>query len=112
MTRTQMWLGVRHLFHPRASGDDRSRPHHLPSPPEDEINYSGLRPEAPHWLTTFWSLKRLTKIVDMSGALTLFMDMSYCSPHCKQIKRVGLLLKSRKEGRGPKRLRSGAGGVS
>src|SRR6516165_10382657 len=66
---------------------------------------------APHWLTTFWFLKRLTKIVDMSGALTLFMDISYCSPHCKQVKRVYLLLESRKEGRG-KRLRSGAGGVS
>ena len=39
-------------------------------------------------------------IVHMSGALTLFVDMNYCSLHCKQVTRVGLLLESRKEGRG------------
>jgi hypothetical protein len=36
----------------------------------------------------------------MSGALTLFVDMSYCSRHCKQVKRVGFLPESRKKGSG------------
>ena len=89
MTRRQMWLGVRHLFSREPATIDRGR-----------IIYSGLRPEAPHWLTIFWSLKRLTMIVHMSGGLTLFMDMSYCGPHCKQVKRVGLLIESRKTSRG------------
>ena len=89
MTRTRMWLGVRHLFSREPATIDRGR-----------IIYSGLRPEAPHWLTIFWPLKRLAMTVPMSGALTLFVDMSYCSPHCKQVKRVGFLLKSRKKSRG------------
>ena len=94
MTRTQMWLGSVTFFireHPATIDRGRIIYHRLPK--------MKLITRAPHWLTTFWFLKRLTKIVDMSGALTLFMDMSYCSLHCNQVKRVGPLPESRKEGR-------------
>ena len=65
--------------------NDRFFQHKSGSP---RFTHSGWHREAPHWLTLFHPMRGLTKIVQMSWALTLFENMIYCSLYCEQGMRV------------------------